>query len=271
MPLSTRIAFFLPVLFFAACASRSPMLLKGSFPSGQPYYRIEIDSSGRKHGSEQWWFDNGKPRYAARNTHGARDGAYQAWYTDGTPWYKGRDSLGVAVDTLQAWRPNGVLQIIRVFEAGETVSYEALDTTGVPRAERLRLDSLYALSSRDSVETARRAALSAWSRRVRASVETYWIPPRSEGLKAHRAVAELRVDPNGVVLGVGWAERSASKAFNDKADKALRRIKRLPPLPAEAATGPISLRYEFVSAGAGKSRKISARGPEAEPEEQEVE
>jgi hypothetical protein len=92
MPFPARIAFFLPVVFFAACAPRSPSLLQGSFPSGKPYYRVETDSLGRKHGAEQWWFDNGNPRYSARNVDGRRDGLYQAWYADGKPWYRGRDS-----------------------------------------------------------------------------------------------------------------------------------------------------------------------------------
>jgi TonB family protein len=148
--------------------------------------------------------------------------------------------------------------LIRVFASGETVSYEAVDSTGVTRAERLRLDAGNAAKARDSaevLETQRRAALAGWARRVRATVETYWIPPRRgefKGLQAHRAVATLRVGADGRVLSVGWGERSASKAFNDKADKALRRVRRLPPLPPEAAGEPIELRYEFVSA---KSRE----------------
>ena len=265
MPFPARIPFFwmgpvIPVVFFAACAPRSVSPLQASFSKGKPYYRVEVDSLGRKHGAERWWFETGNPRYSADNVHGRRHGVYQAWYTDGSPWYKGRDSLGVAVDTLFAWRPNGRLQLIRVFEAGETVSYEAVDTSGVTRAERIRLDALDAGKARDSagvLETARRAALSEWAKRVRATVETYWIPPRSKGsrgLQAHRAVATLRVGADGRVLNVGWAERSASRAFNEKADKALRRIKKLPPLPAEAAGQPIELRYEFVSAGSSTRR-----------------
>lgn len=253
-------------VFFAACVSRPPSVLQSGFPSGKPWYRVEIDSLGRKHGTEEWWFESGAPRYRAVNTHGRRDGTYQAWYPGGGLWYRGRDSVGVPVDTLWGWRPDGRLQRIQVFAAGKTESYEAVDTSGVTRAERLRLDAANALKTRDSAEvreTRRRAALADWARRVRATVETYWIPPRrdAKGLRAHRAVATLRVGADGRVLSVGWAERSDSKAFNDKADKALRRVRRLPPLPPEAAGEPLELRYEFVSAKGKELRRARSFAP----------
>jgi hypothetical protein len=237
-------------LFFA-CA-RAPSVLKGKYPSGIPRYSVSLDSAGRKHGAENWWYDNGKPHLATEYRHGARHGGYQAWYPNGNPWYKGRDSLGIAQDTLRTWRADGTLESIRVFDAGRLTSIEIVGPDGLSRAHKQRLAFAAEVRHQDSAQIrdrARRAALGVWAQRVRATVETYWIPPKRSGMATHRTVARLRVGARGQILGVTWVEKSAWKAFNDKAAKALARVKKLPPLPEGAGTEPVELRYEFVSLG----------------------
>jgi TonB family protein len=251
---------FLPGLaaLFFAC-SRPPSVLNGTYPSGVPKYQIAVDAEGKKHGAEAWWFDNGQARYRASNVHGIRHGEYQAWYPNGNPWYRGRDSMGVHRDTLKSWKPNGRPDVIRLFDRGRVVTIESIDSSGLTQAEKQRNLDAAAERGRDSTQAwaaARRNSLGLWSLRVRASVETYWIPPKRKGSVDHKAVARIRVQGDGRITDVTWLQKSAWPAFNEKAAKALRRMKKFPPLPAEAVpasagmtAGTIDVRYEFVSLG----------------------
>jgi TonB family protein len=261
----------LAALFFAC--SKPPSALKGSYPSGVPKYDIAVDSAGRKHGLENWWFDNGKARYRAFNVHGIRHGEYQAWYPNGNPWYQGRDSMGVHRDTLRAWRQDGRLQAIRVFQGGTVVFLESVDSSGLSKEDKRRLEAEAEAKLRDSAQawtSTRKNSLGLWSLRVRTSVETYWIPPKRNGSVDHKAVARIRVQGDGRITDVTWLQKSAWPAFNDKAAKALRRMKKFPPLPTEAGAGPLDVRYEFVSLGnKAKGTKLQLQRPAAMKDEVE--
>jgi TonB family protein len=267
-------AFALGLAALVTACSKPPAVLKGAHPSGIPRYQIAVDSSGRKHGAENWWFDNGKMRYQAANVHGVRHGEYQAWYPNGNPWYRGRDSMGIHRDTLRSWRPDGRLEAIRVFQGGLVVFLESIDASGLSREdqrrfaeENRRAATEAGMKAQDSIgasEKVRRNSLSLWSMRVRTSVETYWIPPKRKGAADHKAVARIRVRQDGLITDVTWLEKSAWTAFNEKAAKALRRMKRFPPLPAEAGVGPLEVRYEFVSLGKKpKTGKLQLKRPSA--------
>ena len=280
MPLRfyARVIVCLGVFVFLTACSRPPSVLKGAYPSGIPKYQISIDSAGKKHGVENWWFDNGKARYQATNRHGIRHGEYQAWYPNGNLWYKGYDSLGVHRDTLRAWRQDGRLQAIRVFKGGLVVYLESIDASGLSVEDKRRVEEEARRASAESEtesalasEKLRRTSLSLWSLRVRTSVETYWIPPKRKGTTDHKAVARIRVQNDGLITNVTWLEKSAWPAFNDKAARALKRMKRFPPLPSEAGAGPLEVRYEFVSLGKKPLvRKLILRRPQSSVEEDSV-
>jgi TonB family protein len=268
-----RRAFLAGFAVFLFACSRPPSVLKGSYPSGVPKYHVAVDSAGKKHGPETWWFDNGKARYQAQNVHGLRHGAYQAWYPNGNLWYQGRDSLGVHRDTLRAWRQDGKLQAIRVFQGGTVVYLESIDASGLSKEDKRRLEAEAEARLQDSAQAwaaARRNSLSLWSLRVRASVETYWIPPKRKGSVDHKSVARIRVQGDGRITDVTWLEKSAWPAFNEKAAKALRRMKKFPPLPTEAGAGPLDIRYEFVSLGKKpRAGKLQLRRPGVAKDETE--
>jgi TonB family protein len=263
---------------FLGC-SKPPSVLKGSYPTGIPKYQIAVDPAGKKHGAEYWWFDNGKARYMARNVHGIRDGEYQAWYPNGNLWYQGRDSLGVHLDTLFSWRQDGRREAIRVFRGGTVVFLESVDASGLSSGdlrriaeEKRRAEAAAEMKLQDSAQAwaaLRRTSLSLWSLRVRTSVETYWIPPKRKGPTDHKAVARIRVHGDGKILEVTWLQKSAWPAFNDKAARALRRMKKFPPLPTEAGAGPLDIRYEFISLGKKpKGQKLLLKKPVAQNEEE---
>jgi len=238
-----------------------------------------VDSAGKKNGAEYWWFDNGKARYQAFNVHGIRHGEYRAWYPSGTPWYQGRDSLGVHRDTLKSWKSDGHLDAIRVFNRGILVYLESIDSSGLSKDEKVRLSeekrraSIAAetryLDSSTSADKLRRNTLSMWSLRVRTSVETYWIPPKRSGSVDHKTVARIRVRQDGSIERVTWLEKSAWKAFNEKAEKALKRMKKFPPLPTEAGAGPLDVRYEFVSLGKKKPEHLEVKRPGTAKDDEE--
>lgn len=252
-------------------------MLKGSYPNGVPKYQIAVDSAGKKHGAEYWWFDNGKARYQAFNVHGIRHGEYQAWYPNGALWYRGRDSLGTHRDTLKSWKADGRLDAIRIFNRGLLVYLESIDSSGLTKQdqgrvaeERRRFAAAVEAKTQDSAtaaDKARRNTLGMWSLRVRTSVETYWIPPKRSGSVDHKAVARIRVRQDGSIESVTWLEKSAWKAFNDKAERALKRMKRFPPLPTEAGAGPLDVRYEFVSLGKKKQERLVLKNPAASKDE----
>jgi len=259
---------------FGACAipgSRSSSsILKGNHPAGNPRYYVEVDSLGRKHGLERWWWENGKPRTEARYVGGRRDGDYRAWYQDGTPWYAGRDSLAVPMDTLQYWHPGGQVKSISVYLRGKPISLETWDTAGFTPAQRAQqlaeqTERARALRRADSLgvlEGVRRAALATWVPRVRATVETYWKLPESQKNVSRRAVARLRVSPYGSLLDVTWLEKSGSPEFDRRAALALAKIRKFPPPPPELGTEPLNVRYEFTTVGVGSARKrLQVREP----------
>jgi TonB family protein len=257
-----------------ACAipgSRSSsQVLKGQFASGVQRYHVEVDTLGRKHGVERWWFESGKPRSEARYVGGVRDGVYRAWYVNGTPWYEGRDSLGVPFDTLRFWHPNGQLQSLSTFKRGKPVSLETWDTGGMTPEQRAQLDAdevarLKAQRLIDSLgvaQVSRNAALAVWVPRVRATVETYWKLTESQKKVPRRAVARLRVSPYGALLDVTWIQKSGSAEFDRRAAQALAKIRKFPAPPPELGTQPINLRYEFTTLGVGSARqRLRVREP----------
>lgn len=249
-----------------ACAFpgwRSAPVLQGAYPDGVPRYHVEVDNLGRKHGTERWWHENGQLRSEATWIGGRRDGDYRAWHPDGTPWYAGRDSLGVPVDTLRFWHPNGRLQNLSVHEGGEPVLLGMWDTAGYTPAEQARR---HARDRADSLQraqdAARTAALAAWVPRVRATVEMYWKLPESMKKTPRRAVARLRVSPQGSLLDVTWLEKSGSAEFDRRAAQALARIRKFPPPPPELGREPLNLRYEFATKGSGNARRrLQLRDP----------
>ena len=255
----------------SACAGvfpNRPQALEGAHPDGTPRYRVGLDAAGRRHGAERWWHENGTLHLDATWKAGARDGVYRAWHPDGTPWYAGRDSMGVPVDTLRVWHPNGVLQTFSVFEGGVPVVLVQYNEEGLTpeqvrerKAARRRADSLAA------VEQARRDALAAWVTRVRAAVETWWSLPESQRKTYRRAVARLRVHPDGRILTVTWVERSGSALFDRRAAQALAKARSLPPFPPELGTEPLDLRYEFVTPGhVAPRRRLQVRDVEGNGE-----
>lgn len=271
-PPALRFLFYARLLFSAvvaaslmACAfpARKASVLQGKHAGGSRQYRVEVDGAGRHHGWERWWYENGRIRSEAFWVRGRRDGVYQAWYPDGTPWYRGRDSLGVAVDTVRVWYPHGGLQSLAVYERGQTVFLETWDSAGRTAAEQARWRAQEAArreagrvaDSAAQAQAARAAALADWIPRVRTTVETYW--KVSEGMKKtpRRAVARLRVSPEGRLLGVTWIEKSGSPEFDRRAAQALAKIRRFPPPPPELGAEPLTLRYEFATTGSGAARR----------------
>ncbi len=261
------------ISWMGACAfpgSRTPAL-KGKHAGGSRQYHVEVDDAGRNHGSELWWYENGQLRSEAFWVRGRRNGVYRAWYPDGTPWYRGRDSLGVAVDSARVWYPHGQLQSLAIYEQGRTVFLETWDSAGRTATELARLkaedaagrESRRVADSLEQAQTARAAALATWIPRVRASVETYWKVPEAMKKTPRRAVARLRVSPQGVLLGVTWIEKSGSPDFDRRAAQALAKIRRFPPPPPELGTEPLTLRYEFATTGSGGARRrLQIREPE---------
>lgn len=263
----TRGSLLSAAVLLGACAFPFPGLtkstLKGKHPDGTPRYSVSVDAQGRKHGLERWWHENRQLQLEATWVGGVRNGVYRAWYPDGTPWYEGWDSLGVPVDTLRVWHPNGKLQSLTVHERGAPASLETWDTAGYTPAQRAQLDAEEAERAEarrraDSVNVAqasRHAALALWVPRVRATVETWWKLPESQKRVARRAVARLRVAPDGRLLEVTWLEKSGSPGFDRRAAQALAKIRKLPPPPPELGTEPLTLRYEFATSGVGEARK----------------
>lgn len=261
-------------LLLLACAAPgpnpAPTTLQGKYPAGSPHYQIDLDAQGRKHGTERWWYENGKPKTEATWQAGRRTGDYRAWYVDGTPWYAGRDSLGIPVDTLRFWHPNGKPKSLSVFSGGAPVFLETRDIEGLTGPERAQRDAeererLAAAQARmaaqrradsiEALEAPRRRALAAWTSLVRAKVESYWNLPESQKKVARRTVARIRVSPGGSMLSVAWTEKSGSKEFDRYAARALSRVRRFPPLPAELGTVPLEIRYAFTTPGKAQPRK----------------
>jgi TonB family protein len=257
-----------------ACAAPNrapaPYRLQGKYSTGIDHYQIDYDAQNRKHGIERWWYAGGNKKSEAIWRTGLRDGAYTAWYADGTLWYAGRDSLGKPVDTLRFWYPNGMRKSVSVFVAGEPVFLETYDVEGLTASERAkrdaeererlavaqrRMEAQRRADSLEALEGPRRRALATWSSLVRLKVETYWNLPESQKKVARRTVARIRVAPNGNVLTVTWAEKSGSKEFDRRAAKALAKMKKLPPLPAELGTTPLEIRYAFTTPGKAQPRK----------------
>jgi TonB family protein len=260
--------------FLLACGfpifQGSQNVLTGKYPTGVQRYHVEVDSLGRKHGSERWWHDNGRPRTEASWVAGVREGVYRAWHPDGTLWYEGRDSLGVPVDTLRFWHPNGQLQSLSTFLRGQPASLETWDAEGLTAAQRAQRDADEAervrkqrlIDSLGVAQVARNAALALWVPRVRATVETYWKVPESMKKTPRRAVARLRVAPSGALLDVTWLEKSGSAEYDRRAAQALTKIRKFPPPPPELGSAPISLRYEFTTVGTGAPRRrLQVRDP----------
>ena len=231
---------------------------EGAYPSGKPQYRVEFDAEGRKHGKETWWYENGGEMYEAENEHGLRHGPYQAWYQDGKPWYQGMDAHGRAQDTLIYWFPNGALKTFAVFREGIQIARRDFDSTGAAVGPQLEtVDEFSRKKSEDSLRTRRlrEEGIAQWSRRVRSTVESYWVLPKEMIKNSHRAVAKLKVRRNGEILEVSWVEKSPSNPFNNLAQKALKNIRRLPAFPSTVPDKDLDIQYEFVTPGTESGKK----------------
>lgn len=254
------------ILFLVGCAAQKGAIRvnEGEYSPGKPKYRIEIDRDGVKNGSEAWWYENGSPKYQAHFEHGVRNGIYQAWYPEGNLWYQGHDVHGVAQDTLIYWYPNGRIKTWALFRDGTQVERADFDSLGNSKKASTEILA-EALSRKRGEEAAekerqRQAGIQEWSRRMRATVESYWSLPREMVKNQYRSVAKIQVRRNGEILAITWIEKSPSASFNSLAQKALKKIKKLPEFPASIPDNDLVVQYEFVTPGTQARRKLQLHG-----------
>ena len=68
--------------------------------------RVEF-KDGRKHGLEQWWFENGQLARSFNYQNGELHGLREAWYEDGQPSRKAMYENGRYHDLFESWHENG--------------------------------------------------------------------------------------------------------------------------------------------------------------------
>ena len=260
------------LIFLIGCST--VMVDKSYYTTKQTRYEIELDKQGRKHGRETWWFQNGNKKYEASNKEGIRDGEFSAWYVDGKLWYRGYEFHGQPESTLTYFFPNGNLKSEAVFRAGIQVERKDYDESGKllgvntellrPGIRDAATDSGAALK-----KDARKVSMQVWATRVRQAVENYWaLPKEFLNERPYRAVAAIKVEKDGKILGVSWLEKSPSAAFNSLAARTFKKIKRLPAFPPEVTDASLEIEYEFISLGKPIPRKkLEVIGQEEIPEE----
>lgn len=257
--------FLIASLLLAACSSTK--VQEGRYSGKQPKYAISVDKEGRKHGEEIWWHPNGQVKYRATNKVGVREGRFAAWYSDGKPWYEGWERHGKPESTLTYWYPDGHMKSRTLYRDGIQLEREDWDASGALVSPRPPPEPPPEPAAQ-AVEAAngRQEALRVWAMRVRRTVESYWRVPESLAKeKPHEAVARVKVDRTGRILQVTWPRTSASATFNNLARQTFRKVKRLPPFPAEVEEESLDIQYEFVSRGkAVPRRRLEALSPEPE-------
>lgn len=245
--------------FFWHCAATvKPQ--QGFYASGKPRYAIERDKAGNKVGFERWWHENGQLKYEANFTDGFRHGRYAAFYPDGKPWYQGYEIMGRPESTLTYWHPNGKVRSRAFFRQGIQLSREDFDEQGISLAAKQEAEAESAEKAAyraDSLRAAkaRERALSAWSKRVRATVESHWVVPKQLAAKGPlKSVARLKISRHGQIESVRWVSKSPVSAFNTLAENTFKKVKRLPPFPAEVKEPSLDLEYAFVSGGQASAK-----------------
>lgn len=263
---------FLFVLFYLiGCAST--MVDQGFYEPNHPKYSIELGKDGRKNGKETWWYANGTMKYQAVNKSGIRDGLFSAWYSDGKKWYEGFEYHGKPESTLTYWYPNGHVKSEALFRSGIQLERKDYDEDGAlivskqqTEREILPAPGVEEDGLAESVRL-RKAGLQIWALRVRQAVESYWVLPKEfQKERPFRAVAKIKVDREGRIVGVTWMEKSPSAAFNSLAQQTFKRIKRLPAFPPQVKDPTLEVQYEFISLGKqAPRRKLEAREPSDAP------
>lgn len=260
--LSSALGLFL----LGNCAGNKPHVEKGNYASGKPKYRVEMDDQNRKHGNEIWWHEGGAKKFETRYEHGVRQGVYKAWYSNGKPWYQGMDEKGLAQDTLTYWYANGYLMTMAVFRDGIQLLRLDFDSTGELAGHPTKPLSkeIQVKPNEDSIRFVRQRekGIQDWSKKVRATVESFWVLP-SELLKTpYQSVAKIRVSKMGDVLKVTWVKKSPSKIFNQIAENALKKMKRFPAFSSDIRDNELEIQYEFVTPGRlAPRRKLELRNP----------
>jgi hypothetical protein len=268
-----RLLLLIAGIALFGCAGGKTRLQEGQYPGGKPRYRIEIDDQGRKHGRETWWHESGAKKFEAEHEHGRRHGVFQAWYSDAKLWYRGREDQGRTQDSLIYWHANGKLKTVAVFRDGIQLSRVDYDESGNPTrtSNEPLADALAAKPNEDSLKTSRlrQEGIAEWSRRVRATVESYWVLPKELVKGQYRSVAKIRVARDGKMLQVSWPQKSPSAMFNNLALSALKKVKKFPVFPETVPDPDLEIQYEFVTPGmAPKRRKLELKGsppPSSDP------
>lgn len=228
---------------------------EGLYSNGQRRYTIERDEQGRKHGLEKWWHENGQVKYETRHLDGFREGRYVAFYGDGKMWYEGFEHKGRPESTLTYWHPNGKMRTQAFFRDGVQLKRRDFDFDGNPllnQSQEPLLDESKLLAREDSLKAnrVRQMAIGAWSKRVQATVESYWVVPKEIAARGPlKTVASITVSRNGKILNVAWKQKSPHASFNRLAEKTFTRVKKLPPFPVELPDQQLTLQYEFVTSG----------------------
>jgi antitoxin component YwqK of YwqJK toxin-antitoxin module len=249
---------FMALVLWHCAASVKPQ--QGFYGSGKLRYSIDRDKDGRKIGHETWWHETGVIKYDALYQEGFRNGKYSAFYPDGKSWYQGFEIMGRPESTLTYWYPNGQVRSEVFYRQGIQMSRKDWDEHGISlnaaspialhneeEAAR-REDSIKALRDREK-------ALSAWGRRVRATVESFWVVPRELTLKGPlKAVASVKVRRDGHVEEVRWVTKSSISSFNTLAANTFKKIKSLPPFPKQVSDMSLEIEYAFVSEGQGSAK-----------------
>lgn len=240
------------VFVFWHCAS-TPKPQQGFYPSGQMRYAIDRDKEGNKVGQEKWWHENGQLKYQATFNNGFRHGSYTAFYPDGKTWYQGYEIMGRPESTLTYWHPNGKMRSQAFFRQGIQLSREDFDDQGISlTAKQEAKESVSTAYQADSLKAvrARERALAAWSKRVRATVESHWVVPKQLAAKGPlKSVARLKIGRHGDIESVRWVSKSPVSAFNTLAEGTFKKVKKLPPFPSEVKESSLELEYAFVSGG----------------------
>ncbi len=263
--------------FWQGCAGSktNPNLLEGNYPDGTQKFRVEVDAEGKKEGKETWWYPDGTKKYEAVNADGFRSGPFQAWYANGNPWYSGEEKQGRLDGELRYYHMNGQLKSRALFRDGIQLEREDFNPEGerTQASQKILADEIAEAEKKEKAEQERRRneAMETWTQRVQATVESYWVLPKElKRQGGNRSVVSLQVERSGKLGKVVWLKRSNSSAFNTYADKAIKRVRRLPPIPPELEEETLTIQYEFVTQVKASKNRLQLRGSPPEEDEEEL-
>jgi TonB family protein len=264
------------LIVWSGCAGpkSNPKLLEGSYPDGKQKFHVEVDSEGKKQGQEIWWYPNGNKKYEAINSAGFRSGPFKAWYLDGQPWYSGEERQGRLDGELKYFHPNGELKSRALFRDGIRLEREDFSPQGdrTQASHKILAEEIKEAEAKEKVEQERRKkeATELWAQRVRATVESYWVLPKElKRQGGNRSIVSLEVERNGKLSRIQWIKRSNSASFNSFAEKAIKKVKRLPPIPQELEDNTLTIQYEFVTQTRPSKTKLQLRGSPPDEEDDE--